>query len=231
MSAFTLNSRPSRADADARDDRHEAVRRAASSAAACRPRRSGCRRGRDRPVGRRPSGAAAPASTRPQPASAPVSPTAAHAGGRQRGDEPRVDRAGQHRRRRRRASRSSVMRRPSTCRFSMPARFERGVDLLAAAVDDDQRRRCAATARQRADDRCRAAAGPRAARRRTSGRAAVAAHSRPVVSSTPEHHVHVLHGLARGALQQVVDHRDEDRRGRTGRRASRCRRNSCARRA
>ncbi len=32
---------------------------------------------------------------------------------------------------------SSVIRRPSTCRFSIPARFKRRVDLLAAAVHDD----------------------------------------------------------------------------------------------
>ena len=72
-------------------------RRSASSAAACRRRRSGCRRARDRPC--RPStvrcGGAG--STSPHAASAPVSPTAAHAGGVQRRDEPGVDRAGQHR--------------------------------------------------------------------------------------------------------------------------------------
>mgnify|MGYP003694479805 CR=1 FL=1 len=34
---------------------------------------------------------------------------------------------------------SSVIRRPSTCRFSTPAVFSAGVDLLAAAVDDDHR--------------------------------------------------------------------------------------------
>ena len=185
---------------------------AASSAAACRPRRSGCRRGPRstiRPSTARCGGAGvrqAAARRRRRSARRRATPAASSAA------TSRVLTAPASTATTTSSVASSVMRSPSTCRFSMPARLQRGVDLLAAAVHDDQRRaaprRCAAT---RADDGLRAAPAPRAARRRTSRRAGWPAHSRPGRLVEAEHHVHVLHRLARRALHQVVDHRHEDR--------------------
>ena len=66
---------------------------------------------------------------------------------------------------------ASVMRRPSTCRFAMPARAERRVDLAAAAMHDDQRRR-AVTRAMTVGNGAKSRRRSRAARRRASGRAA-----------------------------------------------------------
>ena len=102
---------------------------------------------------------------------------------------------------------ASVTRRPSTCRFGMPALGQRRVDLPAAAVDDDQRGR--ARRRRHAPRRARQSSGrSRAARRRAS--AASSASQQPRALVEPEHDVQVLHRLAGRALHQVVDGTDDE---------------------
>ena len=104
---------------------------------------------------------------------------------------------------------SSVIRSPSTWRFSMPATFSAASISLPPPCTIDQRRRRAARCARPPRRRSRAAPDLRAARRRTSGPARRS--QQPGRLRLADHHVHVLHRLARRALQQVVDHRDENR--------------------
>ena len=83
----------------------------------------------------------------------------------ERRDEPRVDRAGQHRDDDVERG-ASVTRRPSTCCFGDAAPRQRGVDLPAAAVHDDQRAAAARARRSPATTRVAGRRRARAARRR-----------------------------------------------------------------
>ena len=220
VSALTLRSRPPSVDADARDHRHEAdgARSVGQQRRRARPTRDG-RRGRDRPSApsdravrrRRPS-------TGRTSASAPVRPTAR---------TPAATSAATSRVLTVPASTAtttssvgaSVMRRPSTCRFSMPARRQRGVDLLAAAVDDRRAGPRPASAAIDVDARRRgrrrvSSSSPPNFRSVTVAASRASQQPRPLVEA--EHDVHVLHRLARRALEQVVEHRHENQRGPIG---------------
>ena len=144
---------------------------------------------------------------------------------------------------------SSVMRRPSTCRFSIPATFSAASISLPPPCTIDERRPRAGDRLHGGDDRrqVRAILEQLAAEledersgshhrvlntkdtkdtkegksltfvslvsfvsmKRWNNPEATSQQPRPLVEA--EHHVHVLHGLARRALQQVVDHRHQNR--------------------
>ena len=170
VSAFTLNSSPSR-DAPMLDDhRHVALPAQVDEQRRACPCRRARRRGQDRPSRRSSTCAAAAAFTRPTPASAPVRPTAG---------TPAAPSAATNRVFTSPASTltttssvgSSVMRSPSTCRFSMPTR--------ASDASISRPPPCTMTSGCLAGEpgrsslpALRRAADPRAARRRTSGRPA-----------------------------------------------------------
>ena len=179
-----------------------------------------------RPSTARCGGAAADS---PQPASAPVRPTAATPAVAERRDEPRVDRARQHRdddvERRLVGDAQAVdlplldarrlaARRRSPCRRrgrstsgaprgdARPRRRRRRSRARSSSSSppnfDDERSPPTLSARTRHDS---------SVPERRAG--STSQQPRPLVEA--EHHVHVLHGLARRALQQVVDDRHEDR--------------------
>ena len=182
--------------------------------------------------GRRPSRCGGAASRQPAAPSAPVRPTAATPAASSAATNRVLTAPGQHRDHH--VERRVVGDAQAVDLALLDARgLERRVDLLAAAVDDDERRRAP---RAIARDRPRRPSPSRAGSSsssppnfRTSGARRVTAAPCRLVEA--EHDVHVLHGLARRALQQVVDAPTRGWRGPTDPRASRCRRSSCARRA
>ena len=136
VSAFTLNSRPSRAmpmhaTTGTKPSPSSVVSSAMFGARLGMPTRP---RSTELPSTARCGGAG---SDSPQPPSAPVSPTARTPAAVSAGDEPRVDGAGQHRD-------DDVERRlvgdaqPVDLPLLDAGRLQRRVDFLAAAVDDDQ---------------------------------------------------------------------------------------------
>ena len=167
----------SRARCTRRPERNQSVDQRVS-ARACRRSAFGMPTRSEIHARRRRSNGAAATDERPHAASAPVRPTRRHAGGVQRRHEPGVDEARQHRDHDRRASRSSVMRSPSTCRFSMSGDFQRGVDFLAAAVHDHDRRRATPALSRRRTTVARCARSSRSSppNFRTRGRGDVTLH-------------------------------------------------------
>ena len=136
-------------------------------------------------------------------------PDRADAGGGERRHETRIDRSRQH-------ADDDVERgvvgdaQAVDLVFLDPGHLQRRIDLLAAAVNDRPPDRRAARCGTMAATTVRSRAGSssssppnfrhQARRSQQAGRLRLA-----------EHDVHVLHGLTGRALQQVVDHGDEDR--------------------
>ena len=208
VSALTLSSRPSRP----RPMHAMTGTKPPPSSVVQQPHVGARRRDADAPRSTmRPStvrcgGAASTARSAP---SAPVRPTAATPAVVERRHEPRVDRAGQHRD-------DDVERRVvgDAQAVDLPlldaGGLQRRVDFLAAAMHDRPAapRRERAIARDRAGDRRSRAARRRIfeqSRRRTSRTSGSwpAHHSSPVRLVEAEHHVHVLHGLARAPFSRL----------------------------